>query len=700
MPLPLSYGVPEIGKSGFIDTLQPPSQVEPPVRRAPNDDLGDFVSFDDLPPMAPTARPAHQLSSGSSAPVSPGAMARAPSAWCTSRRYNGTAPLLLLHEELLDFWHAFRPTHGERAARVDLVRRMSDVVHSVWPSARVQPFGSYETGLYLPESDVDLICLGTGVGSSGKHRGAALHRLAAALRRADWSVIEMEVVDKARVPIIKFVDGTSGVSVDVCLEEETGLQSSELARRASRQFPAFGVMVVVLKRFLNSRGLHDTFTGGVGSFLLQLMIIASLQHPPPESVSRHAGAAPRGNLASALLHFFEMFGLRLNYESVGVSVRDGGKFFNKRHRASKQSYGREKPGQMLCILNPLDASHDVGANSYNFHHVRRVFQHAYFALLSSLDTTQGEHGAASGAAAGGAAAGGAAAGGAAAGGAAGLRVLDGLLYGLEEEMSARFAEHARDRNKGGGVVAAAPVPAPALEAVDKLKKRQQEKRVTDVVDIDDDDDEDDDDDDGDESESEAEAVAVDRSSELFSLRAARTATPPERGQGVAGGKKRGRGGAGDDPVDVVILGDPDGGRSEHAGRAADAKRARRHTPREVSSEEEHDDEADAPRATGVHPREMTRKQRREQKKIKRQNARGARAPGPARDDRDGGDEARGKGTRGLSKAQRRFAGSRLEALPGKQKGKAQTKGKQGGAQQAALVGIGKAPRPKKQRKGR
>ena len=35
------------------------------------------------------------------------------------------------------------------------------------------------------------------------------------------------------------------------------------------------VLVLVLKRFLHDRGLHDTFSGGVGSFLLQLMVISS-----------------------------------------------------------------------------------------------------------------------------------------------------------------------------------------------------------------------------------------------------------------------------------------------------------------------------------------------------------------------------------------------------------------------------------------
>ena len=329
-------------------------------RPAAGQDLGDFVSFDDI---APLAQPQQAASSSAAAGSS------SSTAWQPTRRYSGNLAPLLLHEELLDFWHAFRPTRAELAARRDLIKRLEAVVSTVWPEASVRAFGSYDTGLFLPESDIDIVCLDTGVHT--KQRGTALHKLARALRRAEWPISEMEVVDKARVPIIKFVDGQSGIPVDICLEERSGLSSSDLTRKAARQFPAFSTLVLFLKRFLNARGLHDTFTGGIGSFLLTLMVIAALQHPPSEETQKHKGATKtRGNLGIELLHFFEVFGLRLNYEAVGISLADGGKFFRKPRARLENGKAHH-----LCIENPLDRSHDVGANSYNILSVRRVFQH-------------------------------------------------------------------------------------------------------------------------------------------------------------------------------------------------------------------------------------------------------------------------------------------------------------------------------------
>ena len=235
--LPLSFGVPTV-PAGFIDTI--PDRPTTAGARGNAQDLGDFISFDDLPALPPRPPP----STAAARPRS--------EHWCPSRRYDDSSPLLRLHEEVLDFARAFRPTRAEAAMRRDLVRRVKAVVATVWPAATVRIFGSYDTDLYLPESDIDLVCIGTGVGASARARGKELHRLGAALGRVPWRAAQLEVVDKARVPIVKFVDSVSGVAVDICLEETSGLQSSNLARKATRTFPAYRPLVLLLKRWLDA----------------------------------------------------------------------------------------------------------------------------------------------------------------------------------------------------------------------------------------------------------------------------------------------------------------------------------------------------------------------------------------------------------------------------------------------------------------
>lgn len=145
--LPLAYGVPS-ASTGFLKKLEQekagpsgaaPAPAEDLVarrRRADSQSLGDFISFDELSYEAPAAEPAE--------PTRRPAAQRA-ELWSTARHYDGPSALLRLHEELLDFAHAFKPTRAETTARSDLVSRVRDVVSSVWPAAEIRCFGSYDT---------------------------------------------------------------------------------------------------------------------------------------------------------------------------------------------------------------------------------------------------------------------------------------------------------------------------------------------------------------------------------------------------------------------------------------------------------------------------------------------------------------------------------------------------------------------------
>lgn len=59
-----------------------------------------------------------------------------------------------LHQEIEQFYAHMIPTPLEHAARVEVVSRIESTVLSLWPNARVEVFGSFRTGLYLPTSDI------------------------------------------------------------------------------------------------------------------------------------------------------------------------------------------------------------------------------------------------------------------------------------------------------------------------------------------------------------------------------------------------------------------------------------------------------------------------------------------------------------------------------------------------------------------
>lgn len=74
--------------------------------------------------------------------------------------YNYGNGIIGLHEEINHFYEYILPTPCEHAVRTEVVKRAENLIHALWPQAVVEIFGSFRTGLFLPNSDIDLVVLG------------------------------------------------------------------------------------------------------------------------------------------------------------------------------------------------------------------------------------------------------------------------------------------------------------------------------------------------------------------------------------------------------------------------------------------------------------------------------------------------------------------------------------------------------------
>lgn len=88
-------------------------------------------------------------------------------------RFN--SPMMRLHNEIVAFCQMLAPTAEEVASRAGSLDSLRDVVRSIWPTADVQVFGSYETGLYTPASDTDVVVMHAG--NVSPERGKALRQV-------------------------------------------------------------------------------------------------------------------------------------------------------------------------------------------------------------------------------------------------------------------------------------------------------------------------------------------------------------------------------------------------------------------------------------------------------------------------------------------------------------------------------------------
>ncbi|XP_072880470.1 terminal nucleotidyltransferase 4A isoform X3 [Hemitrygon akajei] len=276
-----------------------------------------------------------------------------------------------LHEEVLDFYNFMSPRPEEEAMRKEVVKRIESVIKELWPSADVQIFGSFSTGLYLPTSDIDLVVF-------GKWKNPPLQLLEQALRRRNIAEpYSIKVLDKATVPIIKLTDQETEVKVDISFNVETGVKAAQFIKDFIKGYPVLPYLILVLKQFLLQRDLNEVFTGGISSYSLILMAISFLQLHPRIDARR-----PTVNLGVLLVEFFELYGRHFNYLKTGIRIRSGGAYVAKDEIMKNMTNGYRP--SMLCIEDPLVPGNDVGRSSYGAMQVKQVFDYAYIVLSHAV----------------------------------------------------------------------------------------------------------------------------------------------------------------------------------------------------------------------------------------------------------------------------------------------------------------------------
>ncbi|XP_044537827.1 terminal nucleotidyltransferase 4A [Gracilinanus agilis] len=276
-----------------------------------------------------------------------------------------------LHEEIIDFYNFMSPCPEEAAMRREVVKRIETVIKDLWPTADVQIFGSFSTGLYLPTSDIDLVVF-------GKWERPPLQLLEQALRKHNVAEpCSIKVLDKATVPIIKLTDQETEVKVDISFNMETGVKAARLIKDYMKKYSLLPYLILVLKQFLLQRDLNEVFTGGISSYSLILMAISFLQlHPRIDA--RRADE----NLGMLLVEFFELYGRNFNYLKTGIRIKNGGAYIAKEEIMKAMTNGYRP--SMLCIEDPLLPGNDVGRSSYGAMQVKQVFDYAYIVLSHAV----------------------------------------------------------------------------------------------------------------------------------------------------------------------------------------------------------------------------------------------------------------------------------------------------------------------------
>lgn len=210
--------------------------------------------------------------------------------------------------------------------RAGLLVNLQAAISKKIPNATVQSFGSFNAGLYLPNADMDVVVVSNSFMKSGMkcigQGNNQMRKIAHGLEMANVILPgSLEVISKSKVPLIKYVDRTTRLKVDLSFENATGIVANGTFQEWKAQFPAMPILVTIIKQFLLMRGLNDVATGGIGGFSVTCLVTSMLQQMPRVQLRE---LQPEHHLGELLLEFLDFYGNRFDFVRSAIRMEPPG----------------------------------------------------------------------------------------------------------------------------------------------------------------------------------------------------------------------------------------------------------------------------------------------------------------------------------------------------------------------------------------
>uniref|UniRef100_A0A7N0ZS07 Uncharacterized protein n=1 Tax=Kalanchoe fedtschenkoi TaxID=63787 RepID=A0A7N0ZS07_KALFE len=272
------------------------------------------------------------------------------------------------------------PTEEENAKRKQLLTLLETLVGNEWPQAKLHVFGSCENSFGIINSDLD-VCLS--IDDENLDKSAFLLELAAVLK--DGHLQNVEAVVRTRVPIVKFMDPSTGISCDISVNNYLPLVNTKLLRDYARLDGRLRQLALIVKHWAKSRGVNHPFNRTLSSYTYVLMCINFLQQREPvilpclqamlatytttvngiecaffDRVDEicHFGSNNE-SLSQLVWGFFNYWAYHHDYENDVVSVRTGS-MLSKLSKGWETGKKDQKYTHFVSIEDPLDTTIDLG----------------------------------------------------------------------------------------------------------------------------------------------------------------------------------------------------------------------------------------------------------------------------------------------------------------------------------------------------
>uniref|UniRef100_A0AC35U2R7 RNA uridylyltransferase n=1 Tax=Rhabditophanes sp. KR3021 TaxID=114890 RepID=A0AC35U2R7_9BILA len=281
-----------------------------------------------------------------------------------------------LDDELNDLYHYLQPTKAERIVRVQIFNHVRSTIQAVFPSCEVSTFGSMATDLFLPFSDIDIVCFQ----NSNNKMPDPLIRTSEAFRDHE-SLEVVKIIEKATVPIIKLRDKATKIMIDVSFETHNALPTIHFLLNFKQRNPKLSALVLILKQLLQDQVLNANTDGGLSSYAIVLLVIRLLQIVPEQQCFTETTSNEQLSLGNLFLSFLKQFGIEFDYDQYAIRVQEPGAFVHKEELYAQHMSKDVLDHSLLCIEDPIMLNNDVCNKSYKFAAIRNLWRDMYINFI-------------------------------------------------------------------------------------------------------------------------------------------------------------------------------------------------------------------------------------------------------------------------------------------------------------------------------
>lgn len=281
--------------------------------------------------------------------------------WISDQTRQIKNPNIRFHNEIIDFYSFIKPKPEAHKKRMKAFMRIKDLLESEIQETELIPFGSFITEFYLPFSDIDAVLIKKDYASKKLMKSTKK-----VIKKNSDIFINAEFLSHAKVPLVKFTDVEMGYDFDICFNEEDGINNIGEVKKACDHHPELKYIFFVVKLFLNQRKFSNTFTGGIGSFLLFCLVLTFLREFKDDFVFKKKDVQKLNNvsLSEYLMKFFQFY-MNFDFNRKEIVVEGGGKIRTKNSNENG-----------FVLYSPINGA-NIGGQAFRIREIFGTFKNRY-----------------------------------------------------------------------------------------------------------------------------------------------------------------------------------------------------------------------------------------------------------------------------------------------------------------------------------